>query len=495
MSFHIIPVAEASVVSLMKSIDRVIINPIIFFLFALATVYFLYGLTQYFLSPDNEEVRKKSKSQMIYGILGLFVMVAVFGILNLILTTIGENKIKIQNNGDYEITFENGKTESFAMSEADRKKFEIESEFSTKTKDLNDPDRGSPNISSDTKSQDKNFDPKKSPFPDYISKTTCWRKVISLSGLTEYEATHPKYQGQEYETVQQYAHKIYLVETGQNTNAAADFNQFSLSGLPINYGLRTYYSLADKRYYTWGDYRAPTKDGTLADCKLDPSFNQSSDNYKYTDEYKESGNVSTPQVAKSTDFSKSPFPEYIPNSSCWRYEMLIKQKTEFKALNDVDVLAREIYLQDGNPDTKGYPIKYGVLVAYNPADQNYYVWVDLRAPIKPAAGAPASTGAVCNLVQKFKLQTPQNQSTKSSSLIGSVSSDSLFYRVVDSGVNPVANEARNIAVKNALIQIANLKQIADTSRIPYRVVPPEKFFPLDPATGNYDYFVIVESPR
>lgn len=103
MNFQIIPTAEASIVTLMKSIDRVIINPLIFFLFACSMAYFLLGVVQYFLSPDNEEVRTKSKSHMMWGIIGLFVMVAVFGIMTLILNTVGENKIKIQNTGDYQI--------------------------------------------------------------------------------------------------------------------------------------------------------------------------------------------------------------------------------------------------------------------------------------------------------------------------------------------------------------------------------------------------------
>src|SRR5680860_472519 len=98
------PVAEASVMTLMKSINRVIINPIIFFLFALALVYFLYGVAQYLLNPDSEDIRKSSKSHMLYGVIGLFIMVAVFGIMNLILKTTGaDKKIKIQETGNYEI--------------------------------------------------------------------------------------------------------------------------------------------------------------------------------------------------------------------------------------------------------------------------------------------------------------------------------------------------------------------------------------------------------
>lgn len=94
MTFQFAPTAEASVITLVQSINRVIINPLIIFLFALAVVYFLYGLTRYFLYSDNEEVRKESKSQMIWGIIGMFIMVSVFGIMNLILNTLGETPLE-----------------------------------------------------------------------------------------------------------------------------------------------------------------------------------------------------------------------------------------------------------------------------------------------------------------------------------------------------------------------------------------------------------------
>jgi len=94
MNFELIPKAEASVVTLMKSINRVIINPLIVLLFALAVVYFIYGLARYLLSPDNEEVRKSSKQHMLWGIIGMFIMVSVFGILSIIMNTFG-----IQNSG------------------------------------------------------------------------------------------------------------------------------------------------------------------------------------------------------------------------------------------------------------------------------------------------------------------------------------------------------------------------------------------------------------
>lgn len=99
--FQIIPVAEASITTLMKSVNRVIINPLIILLFALAVVYFVYGLVKYLLSPDNEEVRKSSKQHMLWGIIGMFIMVAVFGIMGLILNTLEVKNINEGAPGEF----------------------------------------------------------------------------------------------------------------------------------------------------------------------------------------------------------------------------------------------------------------------------------------------------------------------------------------------------------------------------------------------------------
>jgi hypothetical protein len=89
MNLEFIHTAEASVESLMGKVNKVIINPLIVLLFAMAVVYFIYGLTRYLVSPDNEEIRKSSKSHMLWGVIGMFIMVSVFGIMNLIMNTLG----------------------------------------------------------------------------------------------------------------------------------------------------------------------------------------------------------------------------------------------------------------------------------------------------------------------------------------------------------------------------------------------------------------------
>lgn len=103
MEFEIFPVAYASVMTLVKSVNRVVINPLIIFLFALALVYFLYGVAQFIMNGGNDEKRTIGKSHMMWGVVGMFIMVSVFGIMRIILNTLGENHIKIQDTGDFEV--------------------------------------------------------------------------------------------------------------------------------------------------------------------------------------------------------------------------------------------------------------------------------------------------------------------------------------------------------------------------------------------------------
>ena len=56
-------------------------------LVALAVVFFLYGILKYITAGDDEEKRGKMKNVMIYGIIGLFVMISFWGIVNILINT------------------------------------------------------------------------------------------------------------------------------------------------------------------------------------------------------------------------------------------------------------------------------------------------------------------------------------------------------------------------------------------------------------------------
>jgi hypothetical protein len=56
-------------------------------LFAIALVAFIWGMIQFFLNPDSEDKKQKGKSFMLWGLIALFVMISIWGILNLFTRT------------------------------------------------------------------------------------------------------------------------------------------------------------------------------------------------------------------------------------------------------------------------------------------------------------------------------------------------------------------------------------------------------------------------
>jgi len=58
-----------------------ILNSLVPLLIAAAVVYFLWGVLQFVASGDDEEKRKAGRSRMINGIIAIFVMVSVWGLI------------------------------------------------------------------------------------------------------------------------------------------------------------------------------------------------------------------------------------------------------------------------------------------------------------------------------------------------------------------------------------------------------------------------------
>jgi len=56
-------------------------------LFALGTAGFIWGVIQFYLNPNNEEARKKGKSFITGGLIALFVMVSMWGIVKIFTNT------------------------------------------------------------------------------------------------------------------------------------------------------------------------------------------------------------------------------------------------------------------------------------------------------------------------------------------------------------------------------------------------------------------------
>lgn len=77
----------AAATSFVQKLNNVIVYPLIALLLGVAVLVFLWGLFEMVANAGNEEARSTGKRHMLYGIIGIFVMVSALGILKIALTT------------------------------------------------------------------------------------------------------------------------------------------------------------------------------------------------------------------------------------------------------------------------------------------------------------------------------------------------------------------------------------------------------------------------
>lgn len=71
-----------------------IINPLILLVFAAGFFYFMWGLVVFIWNSREGEIASDGKNHMLWGIVGMFIMVSVYGILTIITGTFGINAAK-----------------------------------------------------------------------------------------------------------------------------------------------------------------------------------------------------------------------------------------------------------------------------------------------------------------------------------------------------------------------------------------------------------------
>lgn len=101
-------IAYADFDSFMSNVNSQIINPLIEVMFAVALLFFLYGVFKLISNPDSEEVKTEAKSHMLWGVIGFVIMLGVWGILNIIISTLGLSDVKIDdknNTGSVDVKF------------------------------------------------------------------------------------------------------------------------------------------------------------------------------------------------------------------------------------------------------------------------------------------------------------------------------------------------------------------------------------------------------
>jgi hypothetical protein len=78
----------------MNSLDRLInkfaeniLNPTIILMFAAALVIFLWGVLKYIKGADNDVARKEGAQHILWGLIGMSVMIAAFTLIKIVLNT------------------------------------------------------------------------------------------------------------------------------------------------------------------------------------------------------------------------------------------------------------------------------------------------------------------------------------------------------------------------------------------------------------------------
>lgn len=78
-----------AVLNFINKVNGVILNPLIKLVFAIALLYFFFGIFQFIRSETSDSNRKKGQQKILYGLVGMFIMVSAYGIIHFILQTFG----------------------------------------------------------------------------------------------------------------------------------------------------------------------------------------------------------------------------------------------------------------------------------------------------------------------------------------------------------------------------------------------------------------------
>jgi len=75
--------------ALIATLYPTIIRPAITALFGLAFVFFIFGMARFVKESDSDEGRETGRRTVIFGLLGMLIMVSFLGIINIIAGTLG----------------------------------------------------------------------------------------------------------------------------------------------------------------------------------------------------------------------------------------------------------------------------------------------------------------------------------------------------------------------------------------------------------------------
>lgn len=89
--------------SFVAQLNQVILFPLITLMTVIALLYFLWGGFQYVLGANNDTARATGKKHLIWGIIGLLVMLSAYAILSIAANTFGIDTDQYNRDPQYEV--------------------------------------------------------------------------------------------------------------------------------------------------------------------------------------------------------------------------------------------------------------------------------------------------------------------------------------------------------------------------------------------------------
>lgn len=86
----------SELIQFIDAVNRAIINPLIGLLMVAALFLFIWGGLQFIRNADSSAERETGKAHMMWGLIGLMIMISTFAILNVGLRTFG-----VSSGSDY----------------------------------------------------------------------------------------------------------------------------------------------------------------------------------------------------------------------------------------------------------------------------------------------------------------------------------------------------------------------------------------------------------
>ena len=74
---------------LLSKLENAILFPLMTLMLAVALLVFFYGIYEYVLNAESDEARNAGKQHMLWGIIGLLVMLSAYAILKIAAGTFG----------------------------------------------------------------------------------------------------------------------------------------------------------------------------------------------------------------------------------------------------------------------------------------------------------------------------------------------------------------------------------------------------------------------